>query len=413
MSRLSAEDVKLFKDTQNDSDIIRTIIETENKEDPFYILDIADVVRKHQSWVEKMPRVIPYYAIKCNPNPVVIKTLASLNTGFDCASQDEIREVMAQGIPASRIIFANPTKLPSHIKFSRKVNVDRLTVDGENELYKTKELFPEAKIVIRIRCDADNSLVCLGTKFGCDPDEEAVRLIRLTKSLDLELHGFSFHVGSPCGEAEAYARGIAHCTRLIAVARTMGCDDVRLIDIGGGFPGESASRIDNFACVVNDAIKDIDPGITIISEPGQYFVSSAFSLVSYLHTKKLTSYKGKPVRMYYVDCGVYTSFIEELLNLKARVPTPLDKPPSDEKFSSSVWGPTCDSLDCILKSAMLPELEVGNWLIWRDMGAYSIAVSSGFNGFNLPTVYPFARKSEWDAIAAYMNSIQNSQEFID
>lgn len=84
----------------------------------------------------------------------------------------------------------------------------------------------------------------LGSKFGCDPDDEAVQLIHLTKNLGLTLWGFSFHVGSPCGNLNAYTEGIAHCKRLIAIARTIGCKDVQLIDIGGGFSGDRGCSID-------------------------------------------------------------------------------------------------------------------------------------------------------------------------
>lgn len=91
--------------------------------------------------------------------------------------------------------------------------------------------------MIRICCDAKNALVSLGMKFGCDPDEKTVRLMHLIKSLGLTLWGFNFHVGSPCGELEAYVRGIRMCKKLISTAKEIGCKDAQLIDIGGGFPG--------------------------------------------------------------------------------------------------------------------------------------------------------------------------------
>lgn len=84
----------------------------------------------------------------------------------------------------------------------------------------------------------------MGTKFGCDPREEAVRLIQCTKDLGLNLHGFSFHVGTPCRELEAYRRGIEICAGLIDVAKTIGCRDVRLIDIGGGFTADCETEMD-------------------------------------------------------------------------------------------------------------------------------------------------------------------------
>ena len=81
-------------------------------------------------------------------------------------------------------------------------------------------------------------------KFGCDPGQEAIKLIQATRDLNLELHGFSFHTGSPCGEVMAMSRGIGICKYLIDAARLMGCNDIQLIDIGGGIPGDSDFVID-------------------------------------------------------------------------------------------------------------------------------------------------------------------------
>ena len=100
------------------------------------------------------------------------------------------------------------------------------------------------RIVIRIRCDAEVAEINLGNKFGCDPGQEAIEMIDLTKNLGLNLHGFSFHVGSLCGEMTAYSRGIKICKKLVDYAKSIGCNDVHLIDIGGGFPGEYNCDVD-------------------------------------------------------------------------------------------------------------------------------------------------------------------------
>lgn len=97
------------------------------------------------------------------------------------------------------------------------------------------------RIVIRIRCDpvtANTNSYYFGEKFGCDHSSDAVHLIKATLNLGLTLHGFSFHTGSPCWEAKALCRGIDRCKNLINTAKAMGCQDVQLIDIGGGFVSE-------------------------------------------------------------------------------------------------------------------------------------------------------------------------------
>ncbi len=62
--------------------------------------------------------------------------------------------------------------------------------------------------------------------------------------------------------------------------------------------------------------------------------------------------------------------------------------PSSEKLvSSSVWGPTCDSIDKICMKTMLPErLQTGDWLGFDNMGAYTICAASQFNGFQVSKV---------------------------
>ncbi|EFN89086.1 Ornithine decarboxylase [Harpegnathos saltator] len=388
-------EINVLDDNIDEMDIIKNTINTEKPEDAFYVADIGGVIKKHMEWINKIPRVTPYYAIKCNSDPTVIKVLAAMNVCFDCASMQEIRQVMQHGVKGERIIFAHPAKLPSHIKYARKVGVERMTVDGETELSKIQEFFPEAKVVLRIRCDAKNSPVSLGTKFGCEPYEEAVHLIQRTKDLGLNLHGFSFHVGTPCREVDAYRRGIKTCARLIDVAKTIGCRDVELIDIGGGFSGDCGAEIDRFAKVINDATQDLDPAVRIISEPGRYYVSANFTLASYLHSKRIVSENGELKRMYYMNCGVYNSFLDELLGLQSRRPRLLFEPINDEEFSSILWGPTADSYDLIVKDVPLPELYVGDWLVWKDMGAYTLSLSNTFNGFPIPAVMPFVRKSQW------------------
>ncbi|XP_018306617.1 ornithine decarboxylase 2-like [Mycetomoellerius zeteki] len=395
MSHLDFKDIQVVNDSVNDIDVIRDIIKNEKPEDAFYVVDIGDIIRRHQEWISKMPKIVPHYAIKCNSNSTVIKVLAALNAFFDCASKQEIAQVIQYDVQGERIIFAHPNKLPSHIEYSRNVGVKRMTVDSELELTKIKELFPEAKIVIRIRCDSKNSPILLGAKFGCDPCEEAVHLIQCAQDLGLNLYGFSFHVGTPCLEMDAYCRGIEICKQLIAVAKSIGCSNVKLIDIGGGFLSIRGEELDKLAKVINGAIENLDPDIRVISEPGRYYVGSSFTLASYLHSKRLATFDGITRRMYYMNCGVYNSFLDALLGLQDRIPESVFEPTRDEKFLSNVWGPTADSYDLILKDVLLPEFHIGDWLVWRNMGAYTLTLSNTFNGFPIPTVRPFIRESQW------------------
>lgn len=75
----------------------------------------------------------------------MIQTLATLSTGFDCASKGEIALVMKHGVAPQSIIYANPTKPISHLKFAAEMNVSVMTVDSDFELFKIKKYYPDAK----------------------------------------------------------------------------------------------------------------------------------------------------------------------------------------------------------------------------------------------------------------------------
>jgi ornithine decarboxylase len=135
---------------EGEADVMNIINEitacgTANQDEPFYVFNIGDIVKKHQTWIEKMPRVVPHYAVKCNDNDVVLATLAALGTSFDCASKAEINKILTLGVNPERIIFANPTKPKSHIRYASIVGCKTMTFDCDIELQKIKAICPDAK----------------------------------------------------------------------------------------------------------------------------------------------------------------------------------------------------------------------------------------------------------------------------
>lgn len=101
----------------------------------------------------------PFYAVKCNTDPQVLKTLVPLCTGFDCASMGEISTMLDLGVAPEHIIFANPCKPPAHIKYARDHGIHLMTFDNADELRKVQAINPQAKMVLRIITD-DSKSVC-------------------------------------------------------------------------------------------------------------------------------------------------------------------------------------------------------------------------------------------------------------
>lgn len=376
--------------------VVRDIAESGVQEEPFYVCDIGDVVRKHKEWKLKLPRVEPHYAVKCNDSLTILEVLAALGTGFDCASKGEIKKILDLGVIPSRIIYANPAKPASHIRYAANCGVDMMTFDNECELHKIKSLFPTAKLVIRIRCDAAIVQCELGMKFGCDAVIEAPRLLKVAHSLGLEVVGVSFHVGSGCGDPPAFRRAISAARMVFNFAESLGYN-LNLLDIGGGFPGNKGSSIDKIADVVNSALEEYfpDPEVRVISEPGRFYVASAFTLATNIHSKREVPINDELAHiMYYINDGVYGSFNILLYDHAKVTPLPLNAH-MGKLVPSSIWGPTCDGLDQVIEEALLPVMSIGDWIIFEDMGAYSLPVAGTFNGFPIPKVHVVVDESVW------------------
>ncbi|PVD23732.1 hypothetical protein C0Q70_17005 [Pomacea canaliculata] len=383
-------------------------MELKHKEDAFYLADLGDVVKKYEKWSELLPRVEPFYAVKCNPDLPVLKLLAHLGAGFDCASKDEIAKVLKFGVPTSKIIYANPCKQNAFIRYAAKQDVQMMTFDNEAELYKVKAAFPNARLVLRILPPANFKVQCeLGNKFGCHP-KDARALLMKALELDLNVIGISFHCGSGVGEAAAFSAAVEASAEVFDIGQSLGFD-FDLLDIGGGFPGHAGGAIsfEEVAEVLNDALNKYFPpkrNVRIIGEPGRYFVSSAFNLTVSIIAKRMVATDAKavalerseePAFMYYVNDGVYGSF-NCLLYDHAKVEASLvNAPVNAMEFRTSIWGPTCDGLDQILKEVRLPELCVGDYLNFPNMGAYTVAAGTTFNGMPRPEMFYHCSENVW------------------
>lgn len=393
------------------------LAEAEGRDDPFMIGDLGDVIKKYKTWVRTLPRVKPFYAVKCNDDYPVLKVLSDIGASFDCASKGEIQKILSLGVSPDRIIYANPCKQASMLKYAAKQKVATMTFDNEAELYKVKSLYPDAKLVLRILPPSNFKVQCeLGIKFGCHPSK-AVHLLEVARDLDLDVIGVSFHVGSGCQEAGAFAVAIQQAREVFDIGVDMGFN-MELLDIGGGFPGQKSAPISflEIAQVVNMALDKYFPaneGVSIIAEPGRYFVASAFTLGVNIIAKRVVARdqhgengelidnptaSDEPAYMYYVNDGVYGSFNCLLFDHAEVSVNSLKDLDEEMMYESSVWGPTCDGLDCILQNVQLPLHDVGTWLYFKDMGAYTIAASSTFNGMPGPSRYYHCLAELWHEV---------------
>ncbi|KAH0553399.1 Ornithine decarboxylase [Trichoglossum hirsutum] len=356
-------------------------------EDAFFVADLGEIYRQHIRWKVNLKRVKPFYAIKCNPDPQVVRLLAELGTGFDCASKNEIQQVLDMGIDPARIIYAQPCKTGSYVRYAAKMGVRKMTFDNPDELYKTKQFFPEAELFLRIATDDTSSLCRLSLKFGASLDCTR-NLLELAKQLDLNVVGVSFHVGSSSSDPDAFSKAVRDSRFVFDQANEVGLN-LTTLDVGGGFCSE---LFESMARVLSQALDNhFPPNIGIIGEPGRYFVASAFTLACNVIARRTIEDAATQTCAYmlYLNDGIYGNFTSIMFDHQH--PTPrilrcgnrfLHGSEASKEYGEgstieySLWGPTCDGIDLIVEKARFPEvLDIGDWLYFEEMGgSYSLAL---------------------------------------
>ena len=352
---------------------------------PVVVID-HDIIRKNYAGFKKhLPKVQCYFAVKANPAPEIVRTLYKTGASFDVASLPEFMLVydnikrlppkQQQDFIWDKIIYANPTK-PKETLLALDQYKPLVTYDNLNELKKIRQFAPHAGVVLRLRVDNTGSQCELSSKFGCATGE-AVDLIKAAFAMGLVVEGLSFHVGSQCTNFQNFVQALNAAAAVMRESKSRG-HEIKILDIGGGFPAPYNKHVRPFrelARVINAEIDRLfAPNIQILAEPGRFLVATAATAVARIIGKAVRD--GKPC--YYIDDSVYHTFRGIIFDhcqyhLKA-----FKKGKTD---ICAVFGQTCDGLDTISQSEELPDLEIENLVYAENIGAYSNASATWFNGF--------------------------------
>ncbi len=353
---------------------------------PLFVVDHDALRRNYREFRRHLPRVQAYFAVKANALPEIVRTFFLEGASFDVASMPEFNIVYANvaGMPPKerqdwiwdKIIYANPNK---PVETLQELNQYKplVTFDNAEELLKIRDHAPQAGVVLRVRVTNTGAMVELSSKFGAAPGE-AVDLILLAQKLGLTCEGLSFHVGSQTTNFSNYVEALALCSNIFKEAGDRGYRKMNLMDIGGGFPArydESVKPFRELAKVINNELERLFPkDIQILAEPGRFLVANAGYTVSKVIGKAVRD--GKP--SYYIDDGVYHTYSGVIFDHCKYPVRSFRKGPTK---LSAVYGPTCDALDVVSMAENLPELNRDDLVYSENIGAYSHASSTYFNGF--------------------------------
>jgi diaminopimelate decarboxylase/aspartate kinase len=344
-----------------------------------YVYDLEQVTSaaKAVTGIKSIGRAL--FALKANPHPEILRSIAAAGLGFDCVSLAEIERVQQSvpGISPDRILFT-PNFAP-RAEYERALALGvHVTIDNLFVLQHWLDAFKGMSVFLRIDTGIGRGhhhhvkTAGAQSKFGI-PAEELDEVARLAKVGGVTINGLHAHAGS----------GVFDVTNWSQVGSTLAAlvkrfPDVKYIDVGGGLgvPDRVEGRQLDLA-KLDDALAQVKagiPGVTLWLEPGRYLVANAGVLLARVTQTKVKS----GIRYVGVATGM-NSLIRPALYGAHHDIVNLTRYGEAANVSANVVGPICESSDFLGHDRLLPECQSGDVLLIATAGAYSHAMSSNYN----------------------------------
>ena len=355
------------------------LLATLGDRDCAYVYDAGVVERQAASLAGMRSLARVYYAVKANPHPAILRSLAAAGLGFECVSRGELERVLGTlpGLGRERILFT-PNFAPRHeyeFAFGQGVQV---TVDNAFVLRSWGAMFAGRDILVRLDTGLAHGhhekvrTAGAQSKFGV-PGPELPELRAAAVACGARIGGLHAHGGSGSFEPDRWSEA----ARALAVAAAH-FPSARVLNLGGGLgvPDDRAQPPLDLAALdaALAAFQVEHPGFELWLEPGRFLVAEAGVLLA-----RVTQLKGKGERRYVGVATGMNSLLRpalygarhEIVNL-----TRLDEPPAGR---CTVVGPICESGDVLGDDCALPACAEGDVLLIATAGAYGHAMSSHYN----------------------------------
>ncbi len=354
---------------------------------PVLHLDVDIAVARYTALAAALPGTAIHYAVKANPDAVLLRALHAVGSRFDVASPAEVLAALAAGANPADLVYSNPVKRREDVRAAYRMGVRLFVVDSPEETAKVAQAAPGARVLARLVTSGEGSDWPLSRKYGASTSE-VIELLLAARNLGLEAAGVAFHVGSQQRDPAAWRAPIFAAARVFQALQREGLRPW-LLDLGGGFPAMHEGHHPSFAsygAVIGAALTEAfgDDRPQTIIEPGRGIVGDAGTLVASV----VSVLRRGDTRWVFLDAGVFTGLVETLDEaIRYRLRTSADGGPCGPAVLA---GPTCDSADVLYERtpAQLPlALAEGDTIYLLSAGAYTTCYSTvGFNGFApLPT----------------------------
>ena len=356
---------------------------------PTYLLHaptLRDNVAAYLELVDDPARLL--YPVKTNPAMAVLRRLAALGCGMDCASRDEVESARLAGVPMARISYNTPAPEFGLIRSLLRCGAT-VVLDSEEMVRRLDQRVPAEQIhgsvLLRVNIDEPSDylqhfqwqeLVHHGSrvsKFGI-PIECVVDLLLDVK---MPVSGLHMHVGTMMDNLEAFEVMVHGLHRLVDAVHAKTNHRITLLNLGGGLgipflPGQSFPSISD---LVGRLAPLRRPELRYSVEPGQSLVGEAIGLLTRIVALKTM----RDRRWAIVDVGsdqlikiTTVSWYHQIVDAQHR-PLPLEGP-------DAIGGPLCFAGDTLLPATNLEGLAAGDVLLVQQAGAYLEAIANRFNG---------------------------------
>jgi ornithine decarboxylase len=367
--------------------LLDTVLHDTNTQTPALVIDFNVIQQTYTRFLDAFPGGQIFYAMKANANPQVVQLVVDRQGGLEIASLAELERSLDAGATGEQIICSNPIKNPIFLQRMHQAGVYAMVVDSTYEVEKVAQYAPGSRVYVRLAVDNHGSVLPLAGKFGVS-GEEALDLFDQARDLGLQPIGLSFHVGSQCLSVNNWFNAIRTCGEVWREAEARG-HEFYFLDIGGGFPAghyhdESIPTIERIGALSMEAIEEFIPqvhNLMLVLEPGRGLVGESGRLLATVVGKA----KRGDAMWLYLDAGVFNGLMETYEGFPPVVSL-LNEPAHDETERYTLAGPSCDSCDVIARNMLMPEINIGDKLVFFDAGAYTNEYAVAFNGFPIPSV---------------------------
>ncbi|MEO0127136.1 MAG: diaminopimelate decarboxylase [candidate division WOR-3 bacterium] len=333
-----------------------------------------------------------FFAVKANTNIAILRLIRSKGIGAEVVSPGEIYICKKAGFKGAEILYNNVARKEDEILYARENGVRFFNFESINQaifLEKVaQKIGKKIKAFVRInpgifpKTHPHLSTGSEASKFGIRM-EELPEVVKITKKFRfVDLIGIHCHIGSQILSPKPFIEASKKVVEAINFFRKSGFD-ISSVNLGGGFgvPYEPGEKPLNFKPII-DCYKALKQkySVEILLEPGRFFVANAGYILTRLIDKKQRNH----LPIYMIDAGMTENPRPALYDAYHHI-----KPLFEEKGERTevrVTGPLCENAD-EFGVFNLPELDIGDYLLIHNSGAYTRTMASTYNGRPLPAEF--------------------------